>query len=177
MSKLYQTQVWPVEAIIDLEGFIGTIWEPACGNGAISEVFRKKGYSVYSTDIMDHGYGVPNVDFLQNNSLFGLHHAIHDNIITNPPTDKAIDFVKMAKMYSKHKVALLLKTTFLETVDRRILFKDKEFPFKKMYQFVRRLNFYNEDEDVKNKNNGMVSYAWFIWERGYTGRPEIDWID
>ena len=26
-------------------------------------------------------------------------------------------------------------------------------------------------------NTGMMVYAWFVWENGYSGLPMIDWID
>lgn len=42
-----------------------TIWEPACGTGAISEWLIGRDYNVVSTDLFDRGYGIPNVDFLQ----------------------------------------------------------------------------------------------------------------
>lgn len=172
----YSTPEYATESLIEVEGFKGNIWEPACGKGAISKVFEKKGYSVYSTDIFDYGYGIPDVNFLINSCLFGDYHKKHDNIVTNPPLIYALDFIRVAKKYSNHKIALLLKSTFLEGVDRREMFRDKEFPFKKMYQFVRRLTFADE-KDEKNKNSGMLSFAWFIWERGYEGKPYIDWID
>ena len=31
-------------------------------------------------------------------------------------------------------------------------------------------------EDGKYKT-GMMVYAWFVWENGYSGLPMIDWID
>ena len=31
-------------------------------------------------------------------------------------------------------------------------------------------------EDGKYKT-GMMVYAWFVWESGYSGSPMIDWLD
>lgn len=41
-----------------------SIWEPACGRGAISKVLKDSGYNVWSTDIFDYGYGDEHFDFL-----------------------------------------------------------------------------------------------------------------
>lgn len=174
----YSTPVYATEQLIAKEGFTGSIWEPACGRGAISKVFRERGHEVYSTDLFEYGYGTADVNFLISSCLFGDYHYVHDNIVTNPPPNQALDFIRVAKKYARFKIALLLKTTFLETVERRAMFSDKEFAFKKMYQFVRRLTFHEGDaEKVKDKNGGMLSLAWFVWERGYEGNAQIDWID
>lgn len=171
----YSTPTWAVDKLIDREPFTGSVWDPACGSGRISSVFEKRGFKVYSSDILNHGYGIFDVDFLSNNSLLGLHHQYHDNVVTNVPFNKALDFLKMAKKYGRQKIAFLAKTTLLEGVERQEMFTDREFPFKKMYQFVRRLTFYGDTEP--KKNGGMLAFGWFIWEKGYEGKPEIDWID
>ena len=28
----------------------------------------------------------------------------------------------------------------------------------------------------KPKNSGTIAYAWYVWEKGYTGKPQIDWL-
>ena len=33
------------------------IWECACGKGHLSEVLNKRGFTVYSSDLIDRGYG------------------------------------------------------------------------------------------------------------------------
>lgn len=42
------------------------VWEPACGNGAMSKVIETYGNTVISSDIIDSGYGKPFVDFITN---------------------------------------------------------------------------------------------------------------
>lgn len=42
----YQTPEWATQSLIDREKFRGSIWEPACGNSAITGVLRKAGYYV-----------------------------------------------------------------------------------------------------------------------------------
>jgi len=165
----YPTPLPAIEKLLERESFEGTIWEPACGEGNISSILIRKGYKVYSSDIIDYGFGRIH-DFL--NPPKQIDHRLVDNIITNPPFNRALEFVNMSKKYSRRKVAFLLKTQFLEGVERYNMFKDKEFTFRNIYQFSRRVSF----PTPNSKNGGMIAFAWFIWERGYVGKPYIDWI-
>jgi hypothetical protein len=27
------------------------------------------------------------------------------------------------------------------------------------------------------KNSGMISFAWFVWDKDYVGKPMINWIN
>ena len=53
----YATEPKAAELLLELEQFSPNIWECACGEGHLSEVFKKHGYNVYSTDLVDRGYG------------------------------------------------------------------------------------------------------------------------
>ena len=66
-DDFYPTPQYAVEELLKREVFKGNIWECACGEGDISEVLKQKGYSVYSSDLIDRGYGDTNVDFLKQN--------------------------------------------------------------------------------------------------------------
>ena len=44
--------------------FRGDIYEPCCGQGHISKVLIENGYNVFSSDLVDRGYGTPRIDFL-----------------------------------------------------------------------------------------------------------------
>src|SRR5215470_5861126 len=60
----YPTPPEAVRALLSVEQFDGPIWEPACGDGAISRVLEEQGHQVTSTDLIDRGYGEADVDFL-----------------------------------------------------------------------------------------------------------------
>lgn len=166
-DDFYPTPRYAVEELLKREKFKGNIWECACGEGDISEVLKSNGYSVYSSDLIDRGYGDGNVDFLKENQLFS-------NIITNPPYKNALEFVLASKKQSTNKIAMFLKTVFLESEKRKAMFEDKEFPLKTVYQFSKRVTLYKNGE--KMKNSGMIAYAWYVWEKGYCGKPTIEWI-
>jgi hypothetical protein len=165
-DDFYPTPKYAVEELLKREVFNGNIWECACGEGDISEVFLKKGFDVKSTDLIDRGFG-------EVGNFFETDY-VADNIVTNPPYKHALEFVNEAKKKSGSKIAMFLKTVFLESEKRRPMFEDKEFPLKTVYQFSKRVTLYKNG--VKMKNSGMIAYAWYVWEKGYCGKPTIEWI-
>lgn len=95
-----------------------------------------------------------------------------NNIVTNPPYKLAQEFIEHALKCADKKVIMLLKLNFLEGQKRYNLFK--ETPLKTVYVFSKRLSFDKGDE--KGKGNGLLAYAWYVWEQGYKGSPTIEWI-
>ncbi len=161
----YPTPSFATISLLQKEKFEGLIWEPACGDGAISKVLEEKGYTVWSTDLYDYGYGNVGVDFLHSYKKVS-------NIITNPPYKLAQAFVEHALECTERKVAMLLKLQFLEGVGRYKFFKSS--PLKNVYVFSKRLSM--NRNGIKMKNKGMICFAWFVWEHGYKGQPIINWI-
>lgn len=173
-ADFYPTPPSATNALLEHEMFEGNVWEPACGKGDISEVLISKGYSVISTDLNDYGYGKSGIDFLNANSVFSTPFEMQDNIITNPPFEIALEFVMQSKLYSRRKVAMFLKTAFLEGAKRYEMFQDSQFPLKCIYQFSKRVNF--GIHAGTHKNGGMIPFAWFVWDRWYEGKPYINWV-
>ena len=66
------------------------VWECACGDGCLSERLKEYGYNVYSSDLVDRGYGDSGIDFLTYNEKW------HGDIITNPPYKYASEFINHA---------------------------------------------------------------------------------
>lgn len=185
-NDFYATQPKAVNLLCEVENFKGTIWENACGKGHISKRLKKLGYAVISTDLIDRGYGEGGVDFLECFELYG------DNIVTNPPYRYAKQWVEhsMELLEDGSKLALLLKIQFLESASRRDLFR--KYPPKKVYCCSERIicgmngNFYQRDNEgnyildskgKKKKLSSAACYAWFVWEKGYTGETTLDWIN
>ena len=180
----YATDPKATELLLELESFSNKIWEPSCGGGHMSKVLEKAGYNVISTDLIDRGYGKGSVDFLATKEK-----DLDLDIVTNPPYAMAKSFVEKAleTVAYGHKVAMFLKLTFLESAERRELFK--QYPAKKIWVASSRLlcskngDFYQRDKDgnIKYDTNGnpkklssAACYAWFIWEKGYHGPMIID---
>jgi hypothetical protein len=98
------------------------------------------------------------------------------DIITNPPYSKALEFVEHSLdiISSGHKVAMFLKLTFLEGKQRAKLFKEN--PPKRIWVSSSRLKC-AKNGDFDNIGSSATAYAWFIWEKGYKGYPEIRWFN
>ena len=168
-NDFYPTPEYATIELLKRELFTGNIFEPACGDGAISKVLMAEGYKVRSSDLIDRGFGETGCDFLLNNFQ-----VCPDNIVTNPPFNLALEFINESKACTKGKIAMFLKTTFLEGVKRYDMFQDKQFPLKCMYQFSKRVSF--GKDNGTHKNGGMMAFAWFVWDKDYRGKPYIDWI-
>ena len=167
-NDYYATEPKAVELLLEQETFSHEVWEPACGEGHISEVLKVAGYDVLSTDLIDRGYGYGGVDFLKENTIYDC------DIITNPPYKYAKEFVEKAlELVSPgHKVAMFLKLTFLEGKGRRDLFRYT--PPHTVYVSSSRLQC-GKNGDFSGTN--MVAYAWFLWVKGLQGPTNIKWIN
>lgn len=106
----YPTPPHATQALVDREQFTGLILEPACGEGAVVRVFRKHGYDVEATDILDGN------DFFARTEKAA-------NIVTNPPYRHNLDFILHAKKIATRKIAMLLPVEFLHGGTRFDLFR------------------------------------------------------
>src|SRR4051794_29054930 len=61
-QDFYATPTWVTEALLRHVRLRGPVWEPCCGDGAMSTVLATHGHEVVSTDIVDRGFGEPGVD-------------------------------------------------------------------------------------------------------------------
>jgi hypothetical protein len=95
---------------------LGPVWEPACGDGAISSVLIDSGHRVISTDLVYRGFGRGEVDFLAAPPLA-------DTIVTNPPFNLAAEFIRRANAIGVERMALLLKSDYWAAATRRSLFE------------------------------------------------------
>jgi hypothetical protein len=166
-DDFYPTPPAGTLALLGVETFAGSIWEPACGDGAISKVLESRGHSVVSSDLVARGYGESGVDF-----LFEFTPRA-PNIITNPPFKLAVPFIERALSLTSGKVAMLLRITALEGTERRRLFASS--PLARVWVFSKRLTFQRGGGEVTH-GGGMLAFAWFVWEHGYTGKPTLGWI-
>ena len=168
VNDYYATEPKAVELLLEKETFNKHILEPSCGEGHISNVLIAHDYDVESYDLIDRGYGRVQ-DFFDIQEFNG-------DIITNPPYKVAAQFVQHAIdiVPIGNKVAMFLKLQFLEGKARRKFFNIN--PPKTVYVASGRLNCAKNGEFDKYTSSA-VAYAWFVWEKGYTGKPEIEWIN
>ena len=169
-NDYYATEPKMAEELLELEPSLSNIWEPACGAGHLAKIFSDAGKLGKASDLYDRGYGVPGVDFLKATEKWA------GDIVTNPPYKYAKEFAlhALSLLNSGHKLCLFLKLTYLEGSARyRDLFN--KYPPQTIYVSVRRTAC-GKNGNFKNAGNA-VCYAWYIWEKGFTGSPTIKWFN
>lgn len=146
------------------------IWECACGEGHLSKVLEKRKFNVFSTDLIQRGYGEGNIDFLQ-----VANKNTHFDILTNPPYKYAKEFVEKSLEIQAdgYYTIMFLKIQFLEGQARQRLFK--KYPPKYVYVNSSRQLCAMNGEFEKYKATA-ICYCWYIWEKGFDGEPTIRWI-
>lgn len=173
-NDFYATDPRALELLLELEEFDPFVWECACGKGHLSEVLKKHGHIVKSTDLIDRGYGVGGVDFLATTTPF------NGDIITNPPYKYAQEFVEhaLSLIPDGNRVAMFLKLTFLESKNRRAMFELTPPP-RYIYVSSSRLQCAINGDFERYRNGAMsaAAYAWYIWEKGFMGEPTIRWFN
>lgn len=107
----YATDPIAVDSLFSAINLPNAVWECACGEGHLSRRMIELGRSVYSSDIIDRGYGDV-LDFLSQNYMPKNCKCI----ITNPPYKFALEFVlhSLELLPEGCMCAMFLKTTFLE---------------------------------------------------------------
>jgi len=162
----YSTPRWAVEALLDREIFESPVWECASGDGAISKVLEERGYTVISSDLRQDEtvYGEKGVNFLFETKKV-------KSIITNPPFKSGLNFVLHA-LECADKIAIFGRIQFLESFERYEKLFSKHSPAR-VYVFSGRCSCLKNGEPV---NAGILCFAWFVWEKGFTGKPVLDWI-
>lgn len=171
-NDFYATDPIAIEKLLGVEKF-NNVWECACGMGHLSEVLKKHNIHAKSTDLIDRGYGTPNIDFL-------LCYEKHDgDIITNPPYRFARQFIEQALnlVSDGHKVAMLVKNSFLEGKTRKDWFCST--PPKTVYVFSEKVNC-AKGGDFKTYYSsnflGANTYIWLVYIKGFNGTTEIKWL-
>jgi hypothetical protein len=155
------------------------IWEPCCGDGAISEVLNIYGHDTINTDITRR------MDDMSVSNFFDVPYmpAGCNTIITNPPYMPIVNGKKKGvEAFIEHaffilegcdKMALLLKTTALSGQARCKIMEAAGL--HTLYQFRHRITLH-KNGIVVNKGSGMVDFAWFYFEKGHKLPPIIKWI-
>lgn len=146
------------------------IWECACGEGHLSKVLDSRGYKVWSTDLIDRGYGTGNTDFLKS-----IEDEWHGDILTNPPYKYAKEFVEKSLEITRTwcYTIMFLKIQFLEGQARKEMFK--KYPPKYIYvNSTRQICAMNGD--FEKYKAAAICYCWYVWEKGFNGETTVRWI-
>ena len=171
VNDYYATDPKAAEWLLELEPELDNIWECACGEGHLAKVFDKAGKLLWATDLINRGYGGI-MDFLNINT--NIKH--NGDIVSNPPYKIAERFIRKAldTVTDGHKVCMFLKLTFLESKSRKQLFE--QYPPKTISVSSSRISC-AKNGDFDKYPSSAVAYAWYIWEKGYTGDTVVKWFN
>lgn len=159
-GDFYATPPIIITELLRKEVLEGDIWEPACGDGKISEVLKEKGYNVFSSDLYDRGYGDV-VNFLNSNRMC-------DTIITNPPFDLIDRFLLHSKKQARKKIIFIASQNFLKGKKRVNGFiRDKDFPLTKVYLMDTSINFLKNGMSPKTRIGFMTSCVCVFEKNAY----------
>jgi len=178
LNDYYPTPTASTEALLNTYGISreATILDPFAGQGHILNVLKRYGFrNLYGSDLVSYA----NLKFRPIRTPYNFftdnyHIKEVDWIITNPPYKQVTESVLKCLDIATKGVAMFLKITFLETVSRyEKIFKS--FPPKHVLCFSNRQPMYQNG--VVTTTSNAVMYAWFIWEKGFTGDPRLTWIN
>ena len=166
----YATDPRAGETLLEIEPQLDNIWECACGEGHLAQVFDNAGKLAKATDLINRGYGQVG-NFLDENITY-----YDGDIITNPPFRYASEFVQKALNIIPvgRKVCMFLRLLFLEGKKRKDMFLQS--PPETVYVFSNRINC-AKNGDFNTYNRSAIAYAWFVWTKGYTGETVIKWVN
>lgn len=123
---------------------------------------------VEASDVHAHGYAKVR-DFLYPSDAT----ESFDWVITNPPFRLAEEFVHKALNISRAGVAILVRTTFIESVGRfENLFSKK--PPSIFAQFTERVPMVKGRLDAKAST--ATGYCWLVWQIPAIDTPRLVWI-
>ena len=172
--EFYPTPPEATRALLSVESFDGNIWEPACGDGAISRELEASGYRVFSTDLIGRGYGKGCENFLKSEIPLAKH------IITNPPygTHGLGDaFVCKALIHCQKtggSVAMLLNLRSLANPDRTAKFQKS--PPAAIY-VLDDLTCWPEGRPTSTTARiARQQYYWAVWKPNHKGAPKFWWL-
>lgn len=171
--EFYPTPPEATRALLSVESFDGSVWEPACGQGHISKVLEAAGYQVVSTDLVQRDYGVGKIDFLGETEPRAKH------IVTNPPYGRGLGdaFVRHALALTGKtggSVAMLLNLASLCHPKRHALWV--EHPPAVIYALDELVCWPEGDPSLARSATASQRYCWVVWKPEHVGRPSFWWL-
>ena len=173
LSDHYSTPAPLVEMLFDHVEFDrrARVLEPCVGEFRVIEhVLQGRGFqNITCFDL--HGRGSEERDFFAIQERF-------DVLVTNPPFNQHIAFIRHAKSVTREKIALLLPLTYLTGAARHAeIWSDKEFPLSAVLVFNRGIDFLTGDPFASRVQATQLYCAWFVFDRNHVGNASIQWID
>lgn len=170
----FPTPTWATRALLEFlfpYGGAGSLnfREPAANRGHMVRPIEEVAGWVEASDIFDYGVGYSQRDY-----LFGPLPAMTDWTITNPPFRLAEQFIERALETSRHGVAVIVRSAFLEGVGRHDRLFSKHPPTD-VLQFTERVVMHKGK--LSEKGSTATAYSWVIWNKKlHRHNTQFHWI-
>ena len=172
-NEFYPTPPAAVRALLSVESFEGSIWEPACGDGAISKTLLAAGCQIVSTDRFAYGFGESGVDFLKETFPRARH------IVTNPPYGRGLadTFIVKALALTRQtggKVAMLLNLASLCHPLRTSFWR--RYPPARIYAIDSVVCWPDQRYGAAPEAFTRHRYCWVVWSPDDQGETIFGWL-
>ena len=168
------------KALLTAERFVGSVWDPCCGQGNIVRTLIDGGYRAWGTDLVER---VPGADWFSGcyDFLDRLPLELAPNIVMNPPFYRAKGteaFIRRALDIAPGKVCAFTDTRFLAGDERASgLFAAR--PPSRVWIVTPRVSCPpGEYLAAGNKaGNGSSDWCWMVWDNSApVAPPRIGWV-
>lgn len=168
----YVEPPWCDQALFRAVKFTGTIVDPCCGMGRVLDAAHAAGYTTFGMDIVDRGaskrhhFAIAN--FLERDEPIA-------NIAFNPPYKHADACVVRGVERAQRICAVLLQARYANAQSRVAMLRD--LPLRQVLQLSPRPSMPPGTviEAGEPAGGGEQDFAWYVFEKGYTGKPEFGW--
>ncbi len=168
----YVEPEWCSERLFDVEKFEGPVHDPACGIGRIVSSAIKAGHLASGSDIA-HRSSLRDFEHDYLDTSGGA--FAYPNIVCNPPFRHQVEFIDRARIEAI-KVAMLLPARFLWGLERSNWLRCTG-P-RRAWLLCPRPSMPPGEVILRGERpcGGKEDYCWVIWERGYNGFAQMDWL-
>ncbi len=170
-NDLYPTNPACSRPLLALEPLTGDVWECACGDGQLAREilpWMRRRDSLIATDLVYQGFGVGGVDFLKETVLRA------PTIFTNPPFKYWLPFAQHALDLGADKVVLL--GSYTKSAGQHASRMMQATRLARVWVCAGRVNMLPPGAVDKGMDT-FTTYAWYVWEKGHAGPPELHWYE
>jgi hypothetical protein len=144
------------------------VCEPFCGKGNLVMAMRARGLTVFASDIVDRG--CPDSTVLDFRKMTARPCDVR---LSNCAYADAMGHIEHAGALGFRVVVLLLKLSFLSTTERYERLH-KRGHLRRVHVLAERLQDMHDANYTGKKASQSQSHAWFVFDRDYCGRTEIN---
>lgn len=178
-NDLYPTPPLATYVLCKYSNVPKNVVEPCAGKGNISVELQRNGHNVRNFDAFDYEGSLATICIGQDVRDLPKQEGF-DGLVTNPPYFKDLPRKILEKSLAEYPyVAMFLRLTFLEGIKRYELFNTN--PPTQIIFLSDRIRFKNDQEgepiEKQDQINGMIAYAWFIWETNADNKnTKLKWV-